>query len=157
MQDPEIIKAFCGGDNDFLRMRKDWNVFPLATVDVQQMWLNWKISNQEECFEASRTAIKILMVEKRGKKKTPQLEPSEFEIREYFHSMEKIGFATLCQIFSPHFRKSGFATLADWTVRPLHPNLLKYAAEDSSYLWKLFYLLLNKVIITWSLKLERRN
>jgi hypothetical protein len=134
------VKVFCGGDNDFLRLRKDWNVFPIGVVDVQIMWLEWKKRSRQECYASSKLALKCLMIEKRALKKNRN-PVTEEDLQLYFGNMEKIGFNTLCQIFFPDFQKSHLATLADWTFRPLHPGLIAYAADDSDYLWKLFHLL----------------
>lgn len=50
-------------------------------------------------------------------------------------------------VFMKEQGKNKLVTQADWRVRPLHPDMLKYAALDSFLTLKVFYLLYNEVYI----------
>lgn len=57
MHSPQIIKAMCGIDNDVFRLRKELGCFPVGVVDLQAMFLVWKMDSLHDCYETCRLAL----------------------------------------------------------------------------------------------------
>lgn len=80
----------------------------------------------------------------KARKKTTRIE--EERIRQAYENVQSPSLDFLREVFLYSDKtRSKLATNADWSFRPLHPDLLEYAAKDAYYSLAVFYHLLKKV------------
>ncbi len=141
MQEEETLKVFCGGDQDVIQLKKDWDCFVLCFVDLQDMFNVWKNEKFDDCLSTCKDAIKFKLIEKKKK-------VTEESTKEYLRAYAKPGLDFLMKVFlkTKDIIKDPIATQADFRKRPLHPDLIKYAANDATTTLLIFTELALKVI-----------
>lgn len=104
------------------------------------MFFVFKKLDFSNCYQMCLPAIKKRLIEKRKA-------VSEISCREHFQLLNKPGLEFLMDVFfsSENVGKDKVATFADWSVRPLVPELIRYSAVDSFFTLKVFYALYNRV------------
>jgi ribonuclease D len=138
LESTKIIKIFHGGDNDWIRVKKDWRIFPRAVVDLQDLFVVWKVYDFANCSKSCEAAII-----KHLKDRKPVDEQSILKI---FIDMLNPGLDFLMEVFGiTNDNKDKVATHADWRKRPIHEDLQNYVAKDSFYALYIFYKLMDMV------------
>ncbi|CAL8131055.1 unnamed protein product [Orchesella dallaii] len=142
LESKSILKVFCGCDNDLIRLKKDWGCFPIGVVDIQDLFYIWK----ERCFDDCFSRCKVIIHKELQRKLRKN---DESACRKYLLDLQKPGLSFLMEVFAPHSAslgvKSPEATFADWRKRPIHPDLIKYAALDSFACIQIFHKLMTLV------------
>lgn len=142
LQNPEVVKVFCGADNDLSRVKKDWNAFPVTVLDLQDLFVAWKMYNYSDCFLSCAYAIK-----EKQQQSTPNSRPmNDFEINEFLRNYDKPSLEFLVRtVLNQPLNKNKLATFADYRRRPLHPDLIEYSGLDARYAFDIFECLSRKV------------
>lgn len=145
MQSPSYIKIFCGADNDILRMQRNWECYAVGVIDIQDMFNVWKLTKWDRCLSSCYETVKVRLSSK--KKGTCVI--SRVEIEQWLKDYQKPGMDFLMDVLLKEkgVEKNKSITCADWRVRPLHLDMLRYAAMDSFYALKIFYILYAEVKI----------
>lgn len=68
IESPDILKIFCGADNDIFRMQRNWQCYPVGLIDIQDMFVVFKETAFSKCLDMCRPAIKARLGEKSPKK-----------------------------------------------------------------------------------------
>lgn len=141
MENPAITKAMCGCTGDVNRLKKDWGIFPVNVVDVQHLFNVWKEDSLEDCLQTCFQALQ----QRRGRELTLE------EARQYLEHYSLAGLDFLYKVFHPHEENAGkhkLATWGDWRTRPLHRELVIYAAKDAYMTLDVYFRLCERVSCT---------
>lgn len=123
----DVLKVFCGGDQDMIRTKKEWNCFTVAFVDLQDMFRVWRRQDSFGCFNECREALRNRIP---GSKCGSTVEAG---LQAEFLTYNNPGLGFLMNVFLPGcMKKDPKATLADFRKRPLHPDLITYSANDAT-------------------------
>lgn len=127
----DVLKIMCGCQNDVFRMRRDFECYPFLLVDVQDLFVEWKRSDIDDCFNVCYNVIKSIAVEKKRSTSTDAL-------FQWFQEYNTPSLDFLMQALGIPDRKDKTLTMTDWT-KPLSERQLNYAAKDTFYLLEIFY------------------
>lgn len=136
MEDPTKIKILQGGHNDILRIRKDWGVYPLTIIDIQNVFRQWR--KMEGTFEEA----KPLLLERAAKNKKST---AESDLREAFANYANPGLDFLIELTCVPAKKDKNLTTSNWTLRPLTKKMLEYSAQDAHATLLVFQRFANQV------------
>lgn len=140
LQNTHLLKIFCGADNDSIRVKKDWNCFPVNVLDLQDLFVLWKLYNYSDCYQHCYQAIKEKLM------LNNQEVNEEFQINEFLRNYTKPSLEFLINVFlDTRMKKNELCTLADYRKRPLHQDLINYSGQDSRCAVLIFELMAPKV------------
>lgn len=142
LEDPLIAKISCGCSNDLTRLRKDWGIFPIGIIDVQELFGVFKMDSPEACFRTCLPTITNKLKEPKNKHLSQKELFQRLTQQPGIEFLISVFFEDLPPMENPKDKK---ATVADWSIRPLDSFLQAYAAGDSHYALKLFYVLADLV------------
>lgn len=143
LQAKDIIKIFCGSNNDLCRLKQEWECFPVNVIDLQDLFRQWKLQNNQDCYNSCEGKIKAKVFKEKRKRL------SDWQANEYFHSYESPSLEFLSSVLLSHpMKKNKIATMADFRKRPLHTDLIEYAGMDAHVTMEVFKLLSMKVNLT---------
>lgn len=135
LEDPNYLKVFHGCSQDVLRLRKDWNCFPVACVDIQDMFCIWRNECPDEMLKTCLNPA-IEHLHGRGKNIT------ESQAKEFLFNNDAMPLEFFGRCFpfnSKIFNKNKIASVADFRTRPLHQDLINYSAMDATATLYFFY------------------
>jgi len=156
MESERTLKILHGAANDVLNFQRCFGINVVHAIDTQilHQCMLQRIASRMEMLDmksavkglnhvwvtrALKIDIEVLM------KKHQYLPQTELSyIQENCNA--NISFNNFVKIYYPAFESDDITTLADWRLRPLHPQMLKYARDDVHILLRIFSYICDMVI-----------
>lgn len=133
-ENPAILKVTCGGNNDLLRLRKDFHCFALLVIDIQDLFCIWRDSEFSSCFSVCQAALRNRTIQKQ---KNADVSSQALKLKLQQYDAPALDF--LISVFRFPADKKKCYTMSDWTQRPLTKEQIEYAGKDSYYTLAIFY------------------
>lgn len=142
LEDPTIIKVFFGGDNDFLWMKRDFQINLVGVIDLQQVF--------QEILKSKRLGHLIDSIqhgpawaESFFRRRYLGMTGAELETLQLQKSTSKVGFEVFVKLFYPMLKLDKDCQVADFRIREgaSFEELLRYARDDVHILLKIYYYL----------------
>lgn len=117
LESSKVWKILPGSKSDVIALQRDFGIFMYPIIELQLAVRYWLQINNKPCIVCNAKTVSQCESTRKGEIKQECREPS---------------FERIFKLFYPDADFSKLPQKADWTVRPLHADLIRYAALDSA-------------------------